>query len=123
MAYALHTRRCMNADCIGWRRLTPDAIADVPEESAVFEVANLVRNVQYIGSARGNLRATLATFALEQTLPAIPGGHFFRYHGTEDEDQAVSTRLAAYRAEHLGKLPIGNAQPLPTLRVAARRAA
>ena len=43
-----------------WRRLTAETIADLPETGAVFEVANLVRTVQFIGKASGNLRARVA---------------------------------------------------------------
>ena len=53
----------MITDTRNWRRLTAETIADLPEAGAVFEVANLVRTVQFIGSASGNLRARLASYA------------------------------------------------------------
>lgn len=125
MAYRLQNSTCMNAECIGWRRLTPDAIADLPEESAVFEVANLVRNVQYIGVAQGNLRTRLGGLTREQTkLPVMPGGYYFRYETTAQEDEALSSRLTAYRDGHAGSLPLGNRESLPApLRLASRQAA
>src|SRR5262245_3509692 len=114
----------MNTECIGWRRLTPDTIADLPEQAAVFEVANLVRTVQLIGRAEGNLRNRLSTLVREHAvLPVTPGGYFFRYETAEQEDAALDVRLAAYRAAHLGLLPIGNRDTTRPLRVAARRAA
>jgi hypothetical protein len=42
----------MNTEHAIWRRLTPDTIAELPEAGAVFEVANLVRTVHYIGPLR-----------------------------------------------------------------------
>lgn len=124
MAHPLHTRFRMNTDAIGWRRLTPDAIADLPEAGAVFEVANLVRNVRYIGSAQGNLRARLAEFALAGAkLPATPGGYYFRYEPAAEEAQALSARLDLYRTRHMGQLPLANRDPLSPLLVASRRAA
>ena len=113
----------MNTECIGWRRLTPDTILDVPEEGAVFEIANLVRTVQYIGSAGGNLRARLAALGTEQPrLPACPGGYYFRYETVAQEDEALSARLDAFRSTH-SILPTGNREGTVTLRVVARRAA
>lgn len=114
----------MNTECISWRRLTPDTISDLPEEPAVFEVANLVRNVLLIGRAEGNLRSRLSTLAREHTvLPATPGGYYFRYVTAAQEDAALDARLTAYRQTHFGVLPIGNQDTPRSLRVAARRAA
>jgi hypothetical protein len=113
----------MNTDIIGWRPLTPDAINDVPEEAAVFEIANLVRTIQYIGIAQGNLRARLAAFGSKETrLPACPGGYYFRYETVKREDQALADRLEAYRTNHAA-LPAGNRGARPTLRAAAQDAA
>jgi hypothetical protein len=124
VAWPLQISPAMNAEYIGWQRLTPDTITDLPEEGAVFEVANLVRNVQLIGRAEGNLRMRLGTLLREHTvLPATPGGYFFRYETAANEDEALLARLAAYRATHLGMVPIGNQDQPRTLRVASRRAA
>jgi hypothetical protein len=113
----------MNTDLIGWRRLTPDTLADLPEASAVFEVANLVRTVQLIGSAQGNLRASLTALTREASkLPVTPGGYYFRYESAEQEAEALAARLEEYRTRHLGRLPLGNREPR-AIRVAARRAA
>jgi len=90
----------------------------------VFEVATLVRTVQYIGSAGGNLRARLGTLAASKTkLPPSPGGYYVRYETTAGEDEALAARLAAYRAAHRGLPPMGNREAPSTLRVARRRAA
>ena len=123
VAYRLHDWVRMNTECIGWRRLTPDMILDLPEEGAVFEIANLVRTVQYIGSAGGNLRARLAALGTEQPrLPACPGGYYFRYETVAQEDEALAARLDAYRTTH-SILPQGNREGTVTLRVVPRRAA
>jgi len=107
-----------------WRRITPEMIADLPETGAVFEVANLVRTVQFIGTASGNLRTRLATYAQEDLkLRPIPGGYYVRYEPAAAEDEALSARLAAYREAHSGTVPTGNSENVTTLRLAARRAA
>jgi hypothetical protein len=107
-----------------WRPLTPEIIADLPETGAVFEVANLVRTVQFIGTASGNLRARLASYAQEDLkLRPIPGGYYFRYEDTAAEADALAARLEAYRKLHGGIVPVGNGEPPHALRVAPRRAA
>ena len=107
-----------------WRRLTAEMIADLPETGAVFEVANLVRTVQFIGTASGNLRTRLATYAQEDLkLRPIPGGYYVRYETAAVEDEALSARLDAYREAHSGTVPTGNSESVTTLRLAPRRAA
>ena len=91
---------------------------------AVFEVANLVRTVQFIGRASGNLRARLTAYVHEDLkLRPCPGGYFFRYEPTAREEETLDQRLSSYLGSHGGLLPAGNAGPQPALRVAQRRAA
>ena len=71
VAWALLFPAHMITDTRSWRRLTSETISDLPEAGAVFEVANLVRTVQFIGTASGNLRSRLATY-VQQDLKARP---------------------------------------------------
>jgi len=124
LAWALQNSPPMITDTSCWRRLTPETIAELPETGAVFEVANLVRTVQFIGRASGNLRARLAAYAQEDVkLRPCSGGYYFRYEPTPQEEQTLDQRLASYLNKHGGLLPTGNAQPQPALRLAQRRAA
>jgi hypothetical protein len=114
----------MATDTGSWRRLTAETIADLPETGAVFEVGNLVRTVQFIGKASGNLRARLAAYAQDDLKwRPIPGGYYFRYETAAREDETLDGRLSAYRNGHGGQLPTGNTEVQPALRIAARRAA
>ncbi len=114
----------MITDTSCWRRLTPETIAELPESGAVFEVANLVRTVQFIGRASGNLRARMAAYVQEDLkLRPRPGGYYFRYEPTPEEEQRLDQRLASYLNAHGGLLPSGNAAPQPAFRLASRRAA
>jgi hypothetical protein len=114
----------MITDTQNWRRLTPETIADLPEAGAVFEVANLVRTVQFIGSAAGNLRARLASYAQEDLkLRPIPGGYYFRYEAAAKEDETLAERLSSYRKVHGGIVPAGNSDTGVAVRIASRRAA
>jgi len=125
VAWALLFPPPMITNTRNWRRLTPETIADVPETGAVFEVANLVRTVQFIGAASGNLRTRLAAYAQEDLkVRPVPGGYYFRYVTATAEDEALSQELTSYRSRHGGLLPIGNSEAvLPRLRVASRHAA
>jgi hypothetical protein len=112
---------------ISWQRFALEIIGELPESPAVFEIANLVRSVQYIGSA-DNLRERLTTYW--QELRPSPGGYYFRFHQSQKaREEALATHLASYRAAHGGLLPNGNAlaspgvTAAPAVRVAARRAA
>ena len=120
--------RMSTTDNISWRRFTLEIIGELPEGPAVFEIANLVRTVQYIGSA-DNLRERLTTYW--QELRPSPGGYYFRFHEPQKAgEEALATHLASYRAAHGGLLPNGNAlaSPVaavtpPAARTASRRAA
>jgi hypothetical protein len=106
-----------------WLRLNPDNIAGLPEDAGVFEIANLVRNVLYIGRGDGSLRRRLTEMGhLPAELPASAGGYYFRFTLTADEQAEMDRRVEAYRARHAGRPPLGNASDRP-LRLAARRAA
>ena len=123
MARVLLKPRPMNQEPSRWRRLTPAAIAALPEAAAIFEVANLVRTVKFIGSAGGNLRARLTAFQTQAKLRPSPGGYFFRYEAATREDDVLASRLSTYRAAHRGLLPVANTGTTAPLRVASRRAA
>jgi hypothetical protein len=99
----------MEATAGRWMRLTPDNIAALPNADGIFEVANLVRNVQYVGRACGRLRDTLEEFGhMPRTLPLSVGGYFFRVELTSAETEAFHRRIEAYRKRHDGALPPGN---------------
>jgi len=99
----------MELDPTRWHRLTPDNIAALPNKDGVFEVANLVRNVQYVARACGRLRDTVAAMGhMPKNLPLAVGGYFFRFELTTAESEAFRRRLESYRKRHDGLLPPGN---------------
>jgi hypothetical protein len=119
----------MLPDTGSWRRVTVDTVAALPELSAVFEVANLVRTVLYIGAAEGNLRARVDTLLRTPgKLPQAAGGYWVRWQPTEGEAALLEERLATFRASRRGALPPGNREtreriPLPVRAAAAARRA
>ena len=81
----------------------------MPNADGVFEIANLVRSVQYVGRACGQLRDTLMDFGhMPRTLPSSVGGYFFRVELTTAETETLLRRIEAYRKRHEGALPPGN---------------
>src|SRR2546422_11444928 len=115
--------RPMNQEPSRWRRLTPATIAALPEAAAIFEVANLVRTVKYIGSAGGNLRARLSAFPTQAKLRPRPGGYFFRYEPATREGDGLARRLGGHRTGPRGLLPGADTGATRPLRAASRRAA
>jgi hypothetical protein len=92
-----------------WFPLTPETAAALPEGAGVFEVANLVRTVLYIGRGEGNVRARLATLSQpNSTLPRLAGGYYFRYELGASEEELHVARLTEYCTEHGGHVPPGN---------------
>lgn len=101
----------MLPDTGSWRRLDVDTLAGLPEVSAVFEVATLVRTVLYIGGAEGNLRQRLGALLHDSgRLPPAAGGYWVRWElaSTATEGDLLEQRLAAFRGARGGQLPPGN---------------
>ena len=99
-----------------WIRLTPNSIAALPNADGVFEIANLVRSVQYVGRACGRLRDTLTDIGhIPRNLPASVGGYFFRFELTTAETETLQRRIEAYRKRHDGAVPPGNRGPVVEL--------
>jgi hypothetical protein len=92
-----------------WLPLTADYIEALPNGAGVFEVANLVRNVLYIARGDGRLRERVAAMGpVPSHLPPCPGGHYFRFELTPQEDDALAKRIKSFQTRHRGRLPVGN---------------
>ncbi len=124
MACGLLRYERMDVEPGRWLRLNPDNIAGLPEAAGVFEIANLVRNVMYIGRGDGSLRQRIANLGhIPANLPASIGGYYFRFQLAAAEEQALSERVADYCVRHSGRLPMGNREIAAPVRLATSRAA
>lgn len=93
-----------------WLKLNPSTIASVPDAPGVYEIANLVRTVLFIGRGEGNLRRSLTSLGpVPSQLPASIGGYYVRYELVDDEERVAAERAASYVSRHGGCLPAGNA--------------
>lgn len=107
-----------------WWPLTPETAAELPESAGVFEVANLVRTVLYIGRGEGSVRARLAVLSHPNpTLPRLAGGYYFRYELGASEEELQAERLTEYCTGHGGHVPPGNQETARPLRMARLQAA
>jgi hypothetical protein len=108
-----------------WLKLNPSTIECVPDAPGIFEIANLVRTVLYIGRANGDLRRRLTELGgIPENVPFSAGGYYVRYELADDEEAALAKRQAEHRAQHAGQLPPGNeARPRPKFRLITRDAA
>lgn len=94
-----------------WLKLTADNLSAVPDVPGVFEIGNLVRTVLLIERGNGRLGDRLRQIGpMPAVLPAMVGGHYFRFELARAEDEALERRLKTYRAQHRGTLPPGNLQ-------------
>jgi hypothetical protein len=124
MAWALLDIARMDVEPGRWLRLNPDNIAGLPDAAGVFEIANLVRNVMFIGRGDGSLRKRIESIGhLPQTLPASIGGYYFRFELTPTEEDVLMRRVESYRSRHGGRLPLGNDGQRGPVRLAPVRAA
>jgi hypothetical protein len=118
----------MRSEVDRWVPFNADAAAVVPDGPGVFEVANLVRNILYIGCADGSLRTRLnSLFQPGNPLPSAPGGYYVRYEQTANEAEAFAHRMMSYRSGHAGRVPPGNREQRehrpPVVRLAVCQAA
>ena len=101
----------------GWKPLGPAEITILPESPGVFEIATLVRNVLFIGTATESLSTTLAShLATPGMLHARAGRLYFRYAATEEAERLQSELLAQYRERHAGNLPTAQTPTSPLQR-------
>jgi hypothetical protein len=88
-----------------WKPLDATEVTGLPEAPGVFEIATLVRNVLFIGSATESLASTLQS---QLESPAVPharaGRLYFRYAATDEAERLQAELLARYRDRH-GALP------------------
>ena len=106
-----------------WKPMIPALISEAPTCPGVYELANLVRTVVFIGAAGDNLSDALTE---HMNTPATLHPHFgrlyFRYAPLEEPDSAQATLIEAFRASHSGAFPAAQmTQPQPVLQSLPRR--
>ena len=98
-----------------WKPMIPALISEAPTCPGVYELANLVRTVVFIGAAGENLSDTLTQ---HMNTPATLHPHFgrlyFRFAPLEQPEGAQERLLEAFRASHSGAVPAAQmTQPQP----------
>lgn len=97
-----------------WHPLTPAETTEVPESRGVFEIANLVRTLLFVGAAPESLAASLRHH-LEtggQRQPLV-GRLYFRILLTDEPEKLQNDLLLSYCECHGGALPPAQTSPLP----------
>ncbi|MCC6763453.1 MAG: hypothetical protein IT293_02215 [Deltaproteobacteria bacterium] len=104
-----------------WKPMAPALIAEAPSCPGVYELANLVRTVVFIGAATESLgEALTAHLNAPPTLHAHFGRLYFRVAPLDEPESAQAARIEEFRASHAGAFPAAQmTQPPPPL--AARR--
>lgn len=105
-----------------WKPMIPALVAEAPACPGVYELANLVRTVVFIGAAGENLSDALTQ---HMNAPATLHPHFGRLYfrvAPLDEPEGTQTVLIdEFRASHSGAFPAAQmTQPPPLLELPRR---
>jgi hypothetical protein len=92
-----------------WRRLIPEQIKNVPDYSGVFELADILQETIYVGSASSLMQAILQVF--DKRDPDLALAAFFRFGLTLDYAPAAEKLLADYQ-ESFKRRPLCNERKL-----------
>src|SRR5690242_2840846 len=97
-----------------WRPLDAVELSALPNAPGVFEIATLVRNVLFIGSATESLATTLQGHLDSTAVPNARAGRlYFRYAASEEAERLQAELLAQYRERHAGTLPAAQSAAAP----------
>jgi hypothetical protein len=107
----------MMVDFSAWHPLTAAETGAVPESPGVFEIANLVRTLLFVGTAPESLAASLTQY-LEAPGPRQPpfGRLHFRFLLTDEPERVQEDLLLSYRQHHHGALPPAQTNQSPPVR-------
>jgi hypothetical protein len=106
-----------------WKPMIPALISEAPTCPGVYELANLVRTVVFIGAAGENLSDALTQ---HMNTPATMHGHvgrlYFRFAPLEAPEGVQTELIEAFRASHSGAFPAAQmTQPPPLPELMPRR--
>ncbi len=98
-----------------WKPMNPALIAEAPTCPGVYELANLVRTVVYIGAAGENLNDALTQHLnAPATLHPHVGRLYFRIAPLESPMGAQAELIEEFRTSHHGAFPVAQmTQPAP----------
>ena len=93
-----------------WRPITSSTLEELPEEPAVFELANLVRSVLFIGgSPAQGLRTEVSSVLADPRLRSA--ARYLRFELTGEPAMRAEQILSEYRASHRGEVPPAQGNP------------
>jgi len=100
-----------------WRPLTVAETVAAPETPGVFEIANLVRTLLFVGTAPESLAASLTQYldVPGRRQPSFGRLHF-RFLPTNEPERVQDDLLLSYRERHGGALPPAQTSQPPAIR-------
>lgn len=105
-----------------WKPMTPALIAEAPTCPGVYELANLVRTVVFIGAAGESISEALTQHLnTPATLHPHFGRLYFRMAPLEEPEGTQTLLIEEFRANHGGALPAAQLIQPPPIPVAPRR--
>jgi len=73
-----------------WSDYTPENVAEAPDVFGVYEIANRLKNVIYIGE--GNIKERLASHLRPKSPDYFSNASYFRYETTGGKAKAVAAQ-------------------------------
>lgn len=88
-----------------WRKLIPEQVRNVPDYAGVFECADILQDLVYIGSTDSLLRTM--EMMLDRKDPDFNLVNFFRFQALNNHAEEAAKLIDAYRQQH-NRLPLIN---------------
>ncbi len=94
-----------------WRKLIPEQIRNAPDYGGVYECADILQDLVYIGSTDSLLHTM--ELMMDRKDPDFHAVAFFRFHPTNDHAAELAKLIEAYKQKY-NCLPPINLKKTPT---------
>lgn len=87
-----------------WRKLIPEQILNAPDFAGVYELADILQDLLFIGHTESLARTIAEIFDRKES--EFPTVSFFRFHATKEHTKEYNELLEEYQQQHNALPPI-----------------